>query len=191
MILRGAYLSITSRARGIGTNRSFGRFACDLSAGKKIPQVQRCPQPRAGITTASGDRRIIAPYPNSLYAAGAVTDSRPVDAGIRPLQRFLSVRSGRDGREPASAGKAPLDVHVTHVDASSNKASAEADEGEPASDSSRSTVPEEGGETIGKRVGNEQEPVTVRFLDVPGSEETREEKMTVVFTCTVSWSDIY
>lgn len=28
-------------------------------------------------------------------------------------------------------------------------------------------------------------PVEVRFLDVPGSEETRAEKMTVVFTCTV------
>lgn len=186
MILRGAYLPITSRPRGIGTARLFGRFACDLSMGKKIPQVQRCPQPRAGITTASGDRRILAPSPNSVNAVVGVNDSRLVGAGSRPLQRFLSVRSGRDDREPASTDKAPFDVHVTHVDASSDKASAQADVGEPARDSSRSTVPGEGGKMVDKRDGNEQEPVTVRFLDVPGSEETREEKMTVVFTCTVS-----
>lgn len=34
--------------------------------------------------------------------------------------------------------------------------------------------------------GEEGKPVEVRFLDVPGSEETRAEKMTIVFTCTVS-----
>lgn len=33
--------------------------------------------------------------------------------------------------------------------------------------------------------GEEGKPVEVRFLDVPGSEETRAEKMTIVFTCTV------
>lgn len=187
MILRGVHSPITSRARGIGTARLFGRFACDfLSVGKKMPQVQRCPQPRAGITTASGDRRVLAPSRNSVNTVVGVNDSRLVGAGIRPLQRLLSVRSGRDDREPASTDKAPLDVHVTHVDASSDKASAEADVSEPASDSSRSTVPEEGGKIIGKKDDNKQEPVTVRFLDVPGSEETREEKMTVVFTCTVS-----
>lgn len=47
-------------------------------------------------------------------------------------------------------------------------------------------MPEEERKPLGEGVAKENgEPTTVRFLDVPGSEETREEKMTAVFTCTV------
>eukprot|EP00904_Undaria_pinnatifida_P008279 jgi/Undpi1/4581/HiC_scaffold_18.g07935.m1 len=46
-------------------------------------------------------------------------------------------------------------------------------------------VPLGAGAGAGAAVESGAEPQTVRFLDVPGSEQTREEKMTIVFTCTV------
>lgn len=49
-------------------------------------------------------------------------------------------------------------------------------------------MPEEDRKPLGEGMAKENgEPTTVRFMDVPGSEETREEKMTAVFTCTVRW----
>lgn len=78
------------------------------------------------------------------------------------------------------------DVHVTHVDAQSSKA-----EGLQEGSGGDRMLPEEDRKPLGAGVGGTGEtddggePATVRFLDVPGSEETREEKMTIVFTCTV------
>ncbi|CAM9393448.1 unnamed protein product [Ectocarpus fasciculatus] len=72
-----------------------------------------------------------------------------------------------------------LDVHVTHVDAAAAGNKAKDD---------REMMPEEDRVPVGAgstAEGSEEKPNVVRFLDVPGSEQTREEKMTVVFTCTV------
>lgn len=54
-------------------------------------------------------------------------------------------------------------------------------------------MPEEDRQPVGAgsaAQGNGDESNTVRFLDVPGSEQTREEKMTVLFTCKVRESKI-
>ncbi|CAM9221029.1 unnamed protein product [Pylaiella littoralis] len=71
------------------------------------------------------------------------------------------------------------DIHVTHVEA----AAGGRDDGD-----AREMMPEEDRQPVGAgsaTQGSGDEPNTVRFLDVPGSEQTREEKMTIVFTCTV------
>ena len=85
-----------------------------------------------------------------------------------------------------------LNIHVTHVDATANKARPK--DSEDGGDVDRAMMPEEDRVPLGAGAGagagdaavdTGAEPPTVRFLDVPGSEQTREEKMTIVFTCTV------
>ena len=83
---------------------------------------------------------------------------------------------------------------MTHVNATASEAGPGDSEGGSADD--RPMMPEEdrvplgAGAGAGAAVESGAEPQTVRFLDVPGSEQTREEKMTIVFTCTVRAVDV-
>lgn len=83
--------------------------------------------------------------------------------------------SSQTGERRKADEDTPLEVHVTHFDPTQDAA--------PGDDSARS-VTEDGAVDSGDKPTAE-EPVQVRFLDVPGSEETRAEKMTIVFTCKV------
>lgn len=83
--------------------------------------------------------------------------------------------SSHSGGKPQTDEDTSLEVHVTHFDPARDAA--------PGDDSARS-VTEDGAVDSGDKPTAE-EPVQVRFLDVPGSEETRAEKMTIVFTCKV------
>lgn len=96
----------------------------------------------------------------------------------RPLQQPFCTSSNSSGGG-VSSGKLG-DIKVTHVDAAAGGGSDD--------DDGREMMPEEDRQPVGAASaaqGSGGEPDTVRFLDVPGSEQTREEKMTIVFTCTV------
>lgn len=73
-------------------------------------------------------------------------------------------------------------MHVTHVDASEEQAKGDVAGAGHASEGAGKVG---GAEDVG---AGDDKPVEVRFLDVPGSEQTREEKMTIIFTCTVGVS---
>lgn len=84
---------------------------------------------------------------------------------------------------------------MTHVDATANEVGSGDSKDGGVDD--RAMMPEEdrvplgaGAGVGGAAVDSGAEPPTVRFLDVPGSEQTREEKMTIVFTCTVRAADL-
>ncbi|CAM9290937.1 unnamed protein product, partial [Ascophyllum nodosum] len=146
-----------------------------------------------GCIIAVGDAstRLLGSSANSPLgeAATSAPTSRPVvTARLLQLRRSLCVHSGGDDRKPidsgsTNGGETPLDVQVTHVDASPGKGAREAG-ADDTSDAKKSTTLDENRKQLGDEVESNQEPLTVRFLDVPGSEETRAEKMTIVFTCT-------
>lgn len=105
--------------------------------------------------------------------------ARPITAP--PRTRAFCAHSS----EQSSGENGTFDVHVTHVDARKGVGETEApgqgsDVGGHGAGVKDSGMEEGGG-------ARSDEPVEVRFLDVPGSEETRAEKMTIVFTCTVGW----
>lgn len=124
--------------------------------------------------------------------------SRP--SGLRPVtgRRPLCSRSNEEvegngnAKDNSSSSTSNFDIHVTHVDAASAKAEREEGDGVSGSGGER-MMPEEDRKPLGTptaaaaKEGSGQDPTTIRFMDVPGSEETREEKMTAVFTCTVSF----
>lgn len=102
---------------------------------------------------------------------------------VPPWTRAFCARSS----EQSSAENVPLDVHVTHVDARQRVATEAAGE-EGGIGAHRAAVEDRSTEEEARL--NSDTPVEVRFLDVPGSEETRAEKMTIVFTCTVGSLDV-
>lgn len=89
---------------------------------------------------------------------------------------FYMAKRFHSSERPKVDKNAPLDVHVTHVDAGKDTTI----------DGDRVASSKEDNALGSEDTPTTDEPVQVRFLDVPGSEETRAEKMTIVFTCTVS-----
>lgn len=99
----------------------------------------------------------------------------PREALVPLLRRNLCSRSR--GKSKGSENGA-MDIRVTHVEAGED----------PGSEGDTMKSAAEDGVAGSDGAPASEEPVQVRFLDVPGSEETRAEKMTIVFTCTVRLS---
>ncbi|CAB1098665.1 unnamed protein product [Ectocarpus sp. CCAP 1310/34] len=118
---------------------------------------------------------LVAARPSSLLSTTTTPRGQRRHAQQQPAFCTNSSSSSGSG---SSTGK--LDVHVTHVDAAAAADNKAEDEREMMPEEDR--VPVGAGSTA---QGSEDKPNVVRFLDVPGSEQTREEKMTIVFTCTV------
>ncbi|CAN0392983.1 unnamed protein product, partial [Ectocarpus sp. 13 AM-2016] len=129
----------------------------------------------ASFSWSSSIPPLVAARPSSLLSATTTPRGQRRHAQQQPA--FCTNSSSSSG---SGSGTGKLDVHVTHVDAAAaanNKA-----------EDDREMIPEEDRVPVGAgstAQGSEDKPNVVRFLDVPGSEQTREEKMTIVFTCTV------
>ncbi|CAM9967322.1 unnamed protein product [Scytosiphon promiscuus] len=138
---------------------------CFLSSSRN-PVAFRCPTAFSTAAAAAG------PAWTTLRAF------IPRTRGHHLRHAFCTSSNSNSNSSSSAAGK--LDIHVTHVDASAAAAAGE-EEGD-----GREMMPEEDRQPIGAgSAGEGSEENVVRFLDVPGSEQTREEKMTIVFTCTV------
>lgn len=136
---------------------------------------------------AATPRASLAPSCPSRALGGASTAAASGQPpSLHRRRSFCSNAGGDPSKLGSSSSGSPLEVHITHVDAHSKQ-----EPGLDASEANPRMIPEEDRKPIGAAVGpnaaDTGEPTTVRFLDVPGSEETREEKMTVVFTCMVSF----
>eukprot|EP00903_Cladosiphon_okamuranus_P007151 g6944.t1 len=134
-------------------------------------------------------------WPSSIPAAAASEGPRLLPTACCSLSRAEQAHRrhhhGRQASQPfcTISGPGKLEVEVTHVDAATAKGgdAAAADDGGGGNwggvDGPK-MMPEEDRQPIGAGSPAGEENV-VRFMDVPGSEQTREEKMTIVFTCTV------
>ncbi|CAN0186685.1 unnamed protein product [Ectocarpus sp. 8 AP-2014] len=133
-----------------------------------------CP---ASSSWSSSIPSLVAARPSSLLST-TTTTARGQRRHAQQQPAFCTNSSSSSSSSGSSTGK--LDVHVTHVDAAAAAANKAEDDREMMPEEDR--VPVGAGSTA---QGSEDKPNVVRFLDVPGSEQTREEKMTIVFTCTV------